>query len=323
MKGLPEQQGPVALAAMKARGQRLLGLAAALEAADRVDPAKRPAPRPPVDVRPRELPVTGIERLIRDPYAIYARTILRLKPLDPLRPTPDARLRGKVLHRLVERFIKGRPGAETEADARARLMSLAETVLTEEIAWPSARRLWLARLGRIADSFVAGESGRQAVGRPVVMEKTGSVSLENCHFALTARPDRIDLLDDGRVHIYDYKTGTPPSDKKQKAFEKQLILEAAMAERGGFAELGPREVAGTTYIHLGGEGAERPGVTEEGLTEAEWERLGKLIAAYLRRETGYIARRAVFETRRAGDYDHLARFGEWQMSDAPDPEDVG
>ena len=155
------------------------------------------------------------------------------------------------------------------------------------------------------------------------MEKTGSVPLENVDFTLTAKPDRIDLLDDGRVHIYDYKTGTPPSDKKQKAFEKQLILEAAMAERGGFAELGPREVAGTTYIHLGGEGAERSGVMDDGLTDAEWDRLGKLIAAYLRRETGYIARRAVFETRRAGDYDHLARFGEWQMSDAPDPEDVG
>lgn len=323
MQGLPDQQGPEALAGMRARGQHLMNLTEALETPGEAEPAKRPAPRPPVDARPRELPVTGIERLIRDPYAIYARTILRLKPLDPLRPTPDARLRGKVLHRLVESFIKTRPEGEDEAAARTRLLTLAETVLSEEIPWPSARRLWLARLTRIADSFVAAESGRQAVGRPVVMEKTGSVSLENVNFTLTARPDRIDLLEDGRVHIYDYKTGAPPSDNKQKAFEKQLILEAAMAARGGFAELGPRVVAGTTYIHLGGDGAEKPGVTEEGLADAEWDRLGKLIAAYLRRESGYISRRAVFETRRAGDYDHLARFGEWQMSDAPSPEDVG
>lgn len=323
MKGLPAQSGPEALAAMKARGQHLLNLAVELERPGEEAPARRPAPCPPVEARPRELPVTGIERLIRDPYAVYARNILRLKPLDPLRPTPDARLRGKVLHHLVESFIRTRPDGEDEAVARTRLLTLAEEVLEEEIPWPSARRLWLARLARIADSFVAAESGRQAAGRPVVMENKGSVPLENMDFTLTARPDRIDLLEDGRVHIYDYKTGTPPSDKKQRAFEKQLILEAAMAERGGFAELGPREVAGTTYIHLGGEGAERPGVTEEGLTDAEWNRLGKLIAAYLRRETGYIARRAVFETRREGDYDHLARFGEWQMSDKPHPEDVG
>ncbi|MDI3337842.1 double-strand break repair protein AddB [Defluviimonas aestuarii] len=323
LEGLPDQQGPTALRLMRDRGKSWLDLAAAAELVDRTAPAQRPAPRPPVAARPRELPVTGIERLIRDPYAIYARSILRLRPLEPLRPTPDARLRGKVLHKLVETFIKTRPQGESENSAHKRLLELAESVLDAEIAWPSARRLWLARLTRIADSFVATENSRQAVGDPFIIEKTGSVTLENGLFTVTARPDRIDLLNDGRVHIYDYKTGIPPSDKKQKAFEKQLILEAAMAERGGFAELGPREVAGTTYIHLGGEGGERPGLMEEGLMEAEWDRLGKLIAAYLKRETGFISRRAVFESRRPGDYDHLARFGEWQMSDAPVPENVG
>ncbi len=324
LHGLPDQGGQEALAAMRARGQAWLDLAAAFEEpANRVPLAHRPAPRPPVGVRPRTLAVTGIERLIRDPYAIYARTILRLKPLDPLRPEPDARLRGKVLHKLVETFIRERPEGESEAGARDRLLHLAECVLGEEIPWPSAQRIWLARLGRIADSFVAAESGRQAAGQPVIMEKTGSVSLQNGAFTLTARPDRIDLLDDGSVHIYDYKTGTPPSRDKQKAFEKQLILEAAMAERGGFAELGPRVVAGTTYIHLGGDGGEKPGATDEVDLGEEWDRLGKLIAAYFQHETGYSSRRAVFETRRDGDFDHLARFGEWQMSDTPKPEDVG
>ena len=35
------------------------------------------------------------------------------------------------------------------------------------------------------------------------------------------------------------------------------------------------------------------------------------------------ARREVFEDRRAGDYDHLARYGEWQMTDRANPESVG
>ncbi len=321
--GLPDQGGAAALSAMTARGRRWLDLAGALEAAPRVPAAHRPAPRPPVDVRPKELPVTGIQTLIRDPYAIYARTILRLKPLDPLRPEPDARLRGEVLHDIVEHFIRERPEGESEAEARDRLLHLAERVLAAEIPWPSAQRLWRAKLARVADRFIAAETDRQSAGQPVLLEKKGSVSLENVGFTLTARPDRIDLLDDGRLHIYDYKTGTPPSDKRQKAFDKQLILEAAMAERGGFAELGPREVAGTTYIHLGGDGTDKPGAFEPGLIDAAWAGLETLIAAYRRRETGYVARRAVFETRREGDYDHLARHGEWQMSDPPEPEDVG
>jgi ATP-dependent helicase/nuclease subunit B len=49
----------------------------------------------------------------------------------------------------------------------------------------------------------------------------------------------------------------------------------------------------------------------------------QLLASYARRDTGYVARRAVFETRFALDYDHLSRFGEWQMSDRAVPARVG
>src|SRR5207302_1829665 len=47
-------------------------------------PAPAPGPRPPVSERPRELSVTEIEKWLRDPYAVYARRILRLRALDPL-----------------------------------------------------------------------------------------------------------------------------------------------------------------------------------------------------------------------------------------------
>ena len=88
-----------------------------------------------------------------------------------------------------------------------------------------------------------------------------------------------------------------------------------MAERGGFAEIGRAEVARITYIGLGaGEKAVETAVTAE-LLEEQWQRFGVLIACYQQAETGYSARRAVFEARFARDYDHLSRFGEWQMSD--------
>ena len=51
--------------------------------------------------------MTEIKRLIRDPYAIYAKHVLRLKPLDPLVQAPDALLRGIVIHEILEHFIQG------------------------------------------------------------------------------------------------------------------------------------------------------------------------------------------------------------------------
>lgn len=318
--GLADQGGPAALAAMRARGDHWLQLADALERpAAPVPPASRPAPRPPVAHRPRELALTRVATLIRDPYEIYARYILRLKKLDPLHHSPDARLRGSLLHEILERFVKERV-PETRDEARARLMAIAAAVLAEKAPWPAARALWLARLDRAAGFFL-DHDGMDG-GTAVAIENKGRVRLDPLDFALYGTPDRIDALPDGRLHILDYKTGTPPTKKQQEQFDKQLLLAACMAERGGFAQLGPREVARITYIGLGtNPKAESQPLTEEILGKV-WQDLHKLITRYLTPGTGYAARRAVFESRFPGDYDHLSRFGEWEMTDRAVAEDM-
>ena len=95
-----------------------------------------------------------------------------------------------------------------------------------------------------------------------------------------------------------------------------------MAERGGFANIGPREVAKISYIGLGSTPkVEETAITETLLNEV-WEDLHKLIARYFSPVQGYPSRRAVFEDRFPGDYDHLARYGEWEMTDLPMPQDI-
>jgi ATP-dependent helicase/nuclease subunit B len=320
MEGLEGDTG--ALAAMRERGRNWLKLAVQYETVAPTPGAPRPAPRPPVSARPRELPVTAITRLIRDPYAIYARYVLRLRALDPLRPEPDPLSRGKVLHAIVERFVGDRPQSESLTEARERLLRVSAEVLATETPWPSAQRLWLARIARFADRFIADEAARFARGTPALIEKEGAVDLVGLGFRLTARPDRIDQREDGALHIYDYKSGEPPSKNQLKHFEKQLPLEAAMAERGAFAEIGPQPVEGCSFIQLGGEGKTKVFSRDELGPDQEWERLQTLITAYFRPDKGYSARRAVFKAEQTGDYDHLARFGEWQMSDIPVPEDL-
>ncbi len=328
MEGLPTLDGPAALDQMRARGAKWLAMAHALErptaamlADPRLMPARRPAPRPPVSARPDRLSLTNIARLIRDPYAIYARHILKLYPLDPLHAAPDPRDRGMVVHEVLERFVKTRPKVETRAEARRRLLDIAVTVLAEQTPFPAARTLWLARLDRAADHFLTQDTRHG--GTPLIVETVGSVPLSPLPFTLYGTPDRIDRLPDGRLQMIDYKTGSPPTEAQQRAYEKQLLLAAAMAERGGFANLGPSDVAKISYIGLGaGEKAVETDMTPD-LLRQEWEKLITLIGRYLTRTTGYTARRAVFEDRYPGDYDHLARYGEWQMSDRAQPETVG
>lgn len=321
LQGLPAGNGPATLTAMRERGDHWTNLAAGVEHCAATSPVARPSPRPPLHARPRKLPVTDISTLIRDPYAIYAKRILRLLPLNPLRATADPRLRGVALHRVVEHYL-GQP-CPPDIDPKQHFLAISEQVLRDEVPWASAQRLWLARLAKIADAFLAAETLRAAQGSPAVIETEGQAGVLAGTFTLTARPDRIDRLADGRVHLYDYKSGRVPSAKEQAHFDKQLLLEAAMAERGAFAALGVTEAKGYTYIHLGGDGKEHTHLLQPGDTDAAWQGLETLLARYDQQRTGYVARRAVFEARRTGDYDLLARYGEWELTDPPLPEDVG
>ncbi|MBN8632940.1 MAG: double-strand break repair protein AddB [Rhodobacterales bacterium] len=315
MSGLPQRNGPEALQAMRDRGEHWLRLATAFDAAPKAEPAKRPSPRPPVAARPKQLSVTEIKTLVRDPYAIFARHVLKLRPLDPLRPEADPRLRGVVLHEVLEKFLRHGGGGREE------LLAITDAVLAERVAWPLARTIWLSRIAKAADAFLAFSAATG--GAPVLIEEKGAVSLPGTDFTLTGKPDRIDRLSDGRLLLIDYKTGDPPSPDQQKHFDKQLLLLAAMAEGGGFKGLGPAEVARVVYVGLKAELKRSEITLEPGAVAEVWAEFGRLIASYARAGQGYTARRALVSVRDVSDYDHLSRFGEWEMTDDPVPEDLG
>lgn len=323
LEGLPHAGGPDALKAMRDRGRIYLDFARQLEAprGDTV-PAPRPAPRPPVAFRPQQLSVTQIEQLMSDPYAVYARHVLRLRTLNPLIPEADPRLRGEVLHRLVEDFVRSRPDRETLEQAHGRLLAVTDTVLADDVPWPLARRLWRARILRASRRFLSAEMVRAEAGQPVVLEEQGQAVLPDLGFTLTARPDRIDLLRDGDVEIFDYKSGAPPKDAEVKRYRVQLLLEAAMAERGAFGALGRVGVKRATYVQIGGDGDSRTLKLGDGQVGAVWDGLHRLVGFYQNPTAAYVARIMNLEPRFPDDYQGISRFGEWALHDDPVPEDV-
>jgi len=304
-----------ALAAMTARGARLLALVDPLERpAASAPPEPRPAPQPPVALRPDALSVTQVETLIRDPYAIYAQKVLRLKRLDPVGRAPDARDRGMILHDVMARFATG------DASDLAAALADAAALLDDAPLPPALRRLWRARLDRLAPTLLREEARRRALGAPRV-EVKGALAASG--FTLTARADRIDLRAGGRAALYDYKTGAIPSDPQIQAFAKQLPLEAAIAQAGGYDGLGAVAVAEMAHVSLGGgkgAGAAKPVKGDPAALAAEaWAGLLRLMAAYARPDTGYPARARPKHIAYASDYDHLARYGEWEDGDMAQP----
>ncbi len=315
LSGLEQNFGPNAFHEMVERGDVWLAKARALERPTVTEKAQRPAPCPPVHARPRTFSVSDVRTLIRDPYAIYAKRILRLRPIGPLVPQADALLRGIAVHKIVEDFVRSSietPSLLTAGD----LGKIASDRLFKTVPWPAARALWNARIERIADWFVATEMERQARATPVAFEDkaNGSLELTTLGVTVTARADRIDQRPDGSLILYDYKTSTPPSQDVQKHFERQLLIEAAMAEAGGFTNLGSHNVASAQYIGLNNAQKIVDAPIDDEPPSKVLAELHSLMASYLEPDQGYLSRRAVMIENMQGDYDQLARFGEWDDS---------
>ena len=119
------------------------------------------APEAAARARGREhFSVTEIETLRRDPYAIYARRILELSPLDPLIRDPGAAERGTLFHEILHRFsapasIRGAPDALGRAAWRSAAQCFAEAALPADID-----AVWWPRFERLARDIIDWERER-------------------------------------------------------------------------------------------------------------------------------------------------------------------
>jgi len=322
-------------ARLAAAGARWLAWARALDAP--VGPpqaAGRPAPTPPVEWRPNRLSVTEIETWIRDPYAIYARHVLGLDPLDPFGGEIGAAERGTFVHEVLAEFVKTWDGTASPAEA-SRLANIADRRLGDWAAFPEVVALWRPRMAAIARWWLAADAARSGGVSERHTEVGGKWELpvDGLPFTLTGYADRLDLLADGSLAVLDYKTGQPPSEKEVQALlAPQLPLEAAMAAAGGFgpAHAG-RRVAELAYLHLKGGAEGGAWLTRcdgssrrdpDTLAAAARDGLEALVRGFRDSETGYVSRRWVrFARDRAGPYDHLARVAEWAAGERPEGGD--
>ncbi len=310
--------------ALKRAGDALAARAAGLDRHLTPLTIARPAPCPPTALRPRRLSVTEIETWQVNPYAIYARHILKLDPLEAIGADPGAAERGTFVHDVMEKFIarfpKDLPPGGADA-VFAALLEIGRAVLAPLGVAPGLRAVWWPRFRDIARWVAEQEVRRRTVALPLAAEKSGrqTFRLAGGDFVLTGRADRIERLADGRLAVVDYKTGSLPAVRDQRiGFAPQLPLLGAMAQLGAFDGVRPAEVAELFYWRLmGGEagGEEKPFQREDGITLAEAIEDAKrgliaLVDAFDRAETPYAAYTSPARVK-FDDYAHLARVAEW------------
>ena len=294
----------------------LVALQAGLdEPATEPQPVSRPAPRPPVDARPRELSVTRIETWMRDPFAIYAERVLKLRALDPIDADPGAAERGMFIHEALHAFLHEFPDTLPDA-ALERLLALGREAFGAALDAPGMWAFWWPRFVRIAEWVVATERDRRARWRTVATEASGKTAIAGAQpFLLTARADRLDA-GPGGLTIIDYKTGTVPLTKDiELGLAPQLALEAVIAERGGFENVSRETVAALAFWRLtGGDPAgeeKTAGKDLRALIDAAADGIEALVRAFDDPATPYLSQPWPAKAPRYTDYGHLARVKEW------------
>ncbi|MFK7839621.1 MAG: double-strand break repair protein AddB, partial [Bdellovibrionales bacterium] len=283
-------------------------------------PFTRPAPKPPLKARPQKLSVTKIETWLKNPYAIYAHSILNLKTLDPLEKAADAALKGQMLHNALDHFITHNKD-EIPKNAAKQILNNAQEYCANETQDEEEWYFYWPKFETITDQFLIKEHQWRDIAKPFKTEINGQIAIQakSSQFTLYGRADRIDKKESG-VAIIDYKSGgTYPKKSIEHGDNPQLPLEALIAQDGGFENIPPLPCTYLGYWVLNGTTPVELENIDDMLVDTK-AALIALIDTFNNPNTPYYAIPRATKIPRFDDYAHLARIKEWAALDDADSE---
>lgn len=325
---------------IRKRGSDIIDYAELIPLRDQSKPAQRPEPKPESSYQPKRYSFSEVSTLRRDPYAIYARKILKLDLLENFASEPDLRLRGTIFHAIIERYSEELPNIHNSKRHSVFLDCMNDEFSKHDLPTDVAF-LWKQRLLEVSEHYVDWEHERDQLNVKRHIELTAKCTLPNSsEILLTGRADRIDITIDNSgknyVDIIDFKTGTRPSAKEARSLlDPQLALEAFALEQGGFKGFGAMKADSLKYVrfkpsdHLIVDQVEQKPTkqnpdteTASDLGQRAADELSLMISALGDNRIGFLSRAIpVSQFDMSGGYDHLARVSEWSVAETSDGED--
>lgn len=282
-----------------------------------------PYPVPPVERRPKEFSVSSLELLMRDPYSLYAKKVLRLRPLDPLEEVQGAKEKGTYFHDILKNFCVKWPDTLPDSP-EDELLRIGRDTFGDSLKDPSLWVSWWPRFENMASWFIAHE--KEWRGKGYHFEKGEIEGKTHLHsYILTARADRIDRHKNGGLAVIDYKTSTSTYSAIDVAagFYPQLTVEALiLQDKGGegFEGIEGGETHYMGYWHITGnkEGGEEKqlfqstrGLSLEQVIEEAKEGIENVLKSYEDPRRGYPNNPFSGKEPAHPDYEHLSRILEW------------
>ena len=281
---------------------------------------KRPQPKPEVEFRPKKLAITDITKLLRDPYSIYAKRILKLKELHKIDFEPGYAEFGSFVHKALEEFIKKPQDPKT-------FLSDSHKVFEEYFISTQAKLIWWPKFENIFNGFIDQESKFKGLRNYTEIP----VKLVIDEVLLRGKIDRVTLGEDGSVAIFDYKTGQVSSSKDvicgndpQLTISALMLLEGVIDDKVNteieilkqVQDDGDCEISSLNYWKLSASSEnEIKEVCKKSedikiLIAAAKAGMKDLLKHFSDIDNGYIAAPNL-QNYRENEYSHLARVKEW------------
>ncbi|MES2677919.1 MAG: double-strand break repair protein AddB [Pseudomonadota bacterium] len=265
--------------------------------------ASRANPTP--EQKLQKISATDISKWLRNPYYIYAKRILQLKPLKQIEQDASFAEFGNFVHKALEEFVKNYPKIDLE--------KFAKEIFSNYFPDQATHLLWWPRFENIAKWFLKQEIELRKNLQKSFVEIEAEVIIGD--IILTTKVDRINLYQDGSYEIIDYKTGTLPAPKEIKSgLEPQLAVEAIVLTKGkikNYSELKILQVNNLQYQNLKGKDQnEAKDLSDiDKLITAADDGILRLLEIFNDQNFGYICCPNI-DIYKEDDYWHLARTGE-------------
>jgi len=299
--------------------QKIMNFVKNIDLSDQKKGYARPHPCPPINARPTELYSTVIEKLIQDPYIVYASHILKLKKIHEINEGNNPFDFGIIIHDAIKSFTdKGEIKPEL----------LYKEIYSNFISMFGDNDylfyFWNPYFHKISEYFIEEFIKDVKESKQNYSEIKGKLIIDD-KFCVSAKADRIDLLKDGTLKIIDYKTGKIPEAKNIiSGKNSQLIIESLIAMYGSFKSNNIK-VNGTVnaikyyslkrnfdkYFTVSYQTDGKIGKIDfNTVIDDTYKGIKRLFEYYNDYNTSYIAENEDFKS----DYEYLKRWKEWGES---------
>ena len=279
-----------------------------------------PNPKPPVKSRPRRLSASAFEKLLRDPYSVFAEYILQLKPLNELDQEITSADFGNVIHNVLEDFNNMYPTTYPK-NAEEILIKIGKEAFNKSCFNQEKLSFWWPKFIKMMQWISAHEQKYRQQIKTTNNEILGKIFFDDAplgRFEIYAKADRVDETLDNMINIIDYKTGQArkPSEIKM-GFAPQLPIEGLIASEGGFKNINKAPIKEMMYWKLGDKIIKIDEDVEKIIVETK-QHIKETINLFDFETTGYLSRPNPKNAPEYSDYEHLARVREWSVKDDED-----